>query len=143
MLPRPVDSGVMSISWGATRGFNLKFCKMVVRKMKSSMMARPSPRHSRFPAGGEKWEGARNGRGLSRQARGTGRGRRHSCPGQPAPATCREGHEGVVPLEAPALVQEVGGVEGVRILELRWVELRGAEQGDDVEVLEREGGMSQ
>lgn len=63
-----------------------------------------------------------------------------STPPRPAPLTCREGHEGVVPLETPVLVQEMSRVEGVWILELCRVELRRAEKGDDVQVLEREEG---
>lgn len=45
----PLILGVMSISWGSTRGFKVKFCSMVAMSKNISMRARPSPRHIRFP----------------------------------------------------------------------------------------------
>lgn len=54
-LPSPELSGVRSMSSGSTSGCNVKFCRMEVRYMKSSMRARGSPRHSRRPA----WVGGR------------------------------------------------------------------------------------
>lgn len=49
-LPSPELSGVRSMSSGSTSGCNVKFCRMEVRYMKSSMRASGSPRHSRRPA---------------------------------------------------------------------------------------------
>lgn len=47
--PNPLVIGVVSISFTSIRGFRLKFCKIVVKNKKSSMRARPSPAHIRFP----------------------------------------------------------------------------------------------
>lgn len=47
--PNPLTTGVVSMSFTSTRDFRLKFCKMVVKNRNSSMRARPSPAHIRFP----------------------------------------------------------------------------------------------
>lgn len=49
--PNPLVTGVVSMSFTSTRGFRLKFCKMVVKNRNSSIRARPSPAHIRFPEG--------------------------------------------------------------------------------------------
>lgn len=39
------------MSWGDCGDLKRKFCMMVVRKRKSSILARPSPKQYRFPEG--------------------------------------------------------------------------------------------
>lgn len=47
--PNPIFTGLMSISFGSTRGFKLKCCKMADNNRNNSMRAKPSPAHTRFP----------------------------------------------------------------------------------------------
>lgn len=54
----------MLISPRDTGDVRVKACRMVVRKRNNSIRARPSPRHSRFPAKrGQKWFGLVDARG--------------------------------------------------------------------------------
>ena len=89
----------------------LKCCKRLVKKRKSSMRARGSPRHVRRPVGG-------HGGSLSldlplqdplRLGKQTGH------PPHPQ-GTCREGYEGLLLDEAPLGIQEVLWVEVERLL---------------------------
>lgn len=45
----PVAAGLISRSLGSTGDFRENFCRMVVRKRNSSIMARLSPIQDRFP----------------------------------------------------------------------------------------------
>jgi hypothetical protein len=47
--PNALATGIVSMSFESIKDFRLKFCKIVVRNKKSSMRARPSPTHIRFP----------------------------------------------------------------------------------------------
>lgn len=61
MEANPLRTGVVSRSFGSTTGFKVKFCKMVVRNKNSSMWAKPSPTHDRFPEKKKKTEQNRIG----------------------------------------------------------------------------------
>lgn len=50
ILANPNGLGDSSMSSGFFGNLNRKFCKMVVKKRKSSILARPSPKQNRFPA---------------------------------------------------------------------------------------------
>lgn len=51
MFAKPLTGGVRSRSSGSTGDLSVKFCSREVRKMKSSMRARPAPAQIRLPAG--------------------------------------------------------------------------------------------
>ena len=47
--PNPLETGVVSRSFGSTTDSRVNFCKMVVKNKNSSIRARPSPTQFRFP----------------------------------------------------------------------------------------------
>ena len=47
--PNPLETGVVSRSFGSTTDFKVNFCKIVVRNKNSSTWARPFPKQIRFP----------------------------------------------------------------------------------------------
>ena len=47
--PNPLETGVVSRSFGSTTDSRVNFCKMVVKNKNSSIRARPSPTQLRFP----------------------------------------------------------------------------------------------
>lgn len=49
ILPKPTVTGLRSISFGSTRDFRLKCCRIADKSRNNSMRARPSPTHTRFP----------------------------------------------------------------------------------------------
>lgn len=58
-LPKPTVTGLRSMSFGSTRDFRLKCCRIADKSRNNSMRARPSPTHTRFPrsnnSAGEMW----------------------------------------------------------------------------------------
>ena len=57
-MAKPTSLGDTLMSWGDCGDLKRKFCMMVVKKRKSSILARPSPKQYRFPEGPE-WEAGR------------------------------------------------------------------------------------
>ena len=48
-MAKPTCLGDTLMSWGGCGDLKWKFCMMVLRKRKSSILARPSPKQYRFP----------------------------------------------------------------------------------------------
>lgn len=103
------NAGVRSSSSSPTPGGGVKrnCWRRDVKNWKISILARPSPRHILRPGGRGSFEELKTSGSILTISSVILKG-----------CTCRKGHEGVSLDEFTILIQEVGGVEGVRGLPL-------------------------